>query len=209
MPATKTSPYALRKPCAACPFRTDIDFPLRSGRAREFADQIRGGWEFPCHKTTVEGEPDEEGGSTMESGPGTKACAGALIVQEKEGRINQMMRVAERLGMYDASRLDMDAPVFGSLSEWVRAKSGGVQQVKDPYSEEMLDFEHCDIVSDDCQDPAGFMSDGGVAENDEAPTCNPVEDGCSACGGLMCEGCRATPNDDPDGPLCVNCKEDD
>jgi hypothetical protein len=33
-----------------------------------------------------------------------------------------MMRIGERLGMYDRNLLDMDAPVHESLSVWVLAQ---------------------------------------------------------------------------------------
>ena len=34
---------------------------------------------------------------------------------------HQMMRICERLGLYDRTKLNMDAPVFGSLAEVRRA----------------------------------------------------------------------------------------
>lgn len=44
-------------------------------------------------------------------------CAGALIFLEKIEEPHQMMRICERLGMYDRTKLDMDAPVFESWYE--------------------------------------------------------------------------------------------
>lgn len=38
-------------------------------------------------------------------------CAGALIFNEKRHTPNQMMRICERLGFYDARKLDMKAGV--------------------------------------------------------------------------------------------------
>lgn len=38
-------------------------------------------------------------------------CAGALIFLEKRYRPNQLMRISERLGMYDRTKLDMKAKV--------------------------------------------------------------------------------------------------
>jgi len=68
--------------------------------------------EFCCHKTTV---CDDEGKYTP--GPDSQHCAGALIFLEKQDAPHQMMRICERLGIYDRRKLDMDAPVFGSLAE--------------------------------------------------------------------------------------------
>ena len=38
---------------------------------------------------------------------------------EKTGQPNQMMRISERLGLYDYRSMNMEAPVYGSLDEWV------------------------------------------------------------------------------------------
>ncbi|MCU1510462.1 MAG: hypothetical protein JWO34_302 [Arthrobacter sp.] len=50
---------------------------------------------------------------------GDLRTAGALITMEREGSFNQMMRIGERLGFYDPADLAMDAPVRGSLADWV------------------------------------------------------------------------------------------
>jgi hypothetical protein len=41
---------------------------------------------------------------------------------EKEGRSSQMMRIAERLGMYDHTKLDMDAPIYDSFDDMIDAQ---------------------------------------------------------------------------------------
>jgi len=57
--------------------------------------------DFPCHKTTVE---DEDG--DLVANKDSKHCA--LIFMEKIGETTQMMRIAERLGMYDMNKLMSD-----------------------------------------------------------------------------------------------------
>jgi hypothetical protein len=101
--------YDLTRPCDLCPFRND------DNRLTVPVQRMRGmlSGEFCCHKT---GETNDETGS-IEPQPESQHCAGALIMLEKMGKQHQMMRIAERLGMYDPSRLDMDAPVFGSFAE--------------------------------------------------------------------------------------------
>lgn len=94
--------YTMTRPCDACPF---LDTPrMRRGfsmrRLKEFADG-----QFPCHQTA-----SSESGEYRAT-ENSIACAGALIFNEKRERPNQMMRICERLGFYDASKLDMDAPV--------------------------------------------------------------------------------------------------
>ena len=109
--------YDLKKPCANCPFRTDIAPYLTKGRVREI-DQALVRGTFACHKTTG---VEKDGEITVDSSE-MQHCAGALILLEKTGRSSQMMRIVERLGGYDRTKLDMEAPVFGSFSEMVRAQ---------------------------------------------------------------------------------------
>ena len=96
--------YDMTRPCSNCPFRSDKRFPLARGRVVEI---INGG-SFPCHKTTTAGGAD---------GQDEVACAGLLILLEKENVPNQMMRIAERVGMYDRRKLEMDAPVYDSIGQ--------------------------------------------------------------------------------------------
>lgn len=108
-------PYSLTSPCPDCPFRSDVRPYLREARVRQLEVELERK-EFHCHKTTrLDGD-----GDTYSDGESVH-CAGALILMEKEGRSSQMMRIAERLGLYDPSRLDMDAPVYGSFTEMVEA----------------------------------------------------------------------------------------
>lgn len=73
--------------------------------------------EFCCHKTT---EVSEETGDYSPK-PESQHCAGALIFREKQNAPHQMMRICERLGLYDRTKLDMNAPVFASMAEVRRA----------------------------------------------------------------------------------------
>lgn len=101
--------YDLRKPCDLCPFRND------EKRLWVAESTLRGmaSGEFCCHKTGVESED----GSAIVPTEKSQHCAGALIMLEKMNQPHQMMRICERLGMYDRSKLDMTAPVFGSFAE--------------------------------------------------------------------------------------------
>lgn len=92
--------YKMTTPCNACPFLKGSGFTLRS-----LIEHASG--EFGCHKAC---DLDEETG-TYEPHEKTPHCAGALIFLEKRERPHQMMRICERLGLYDASKLNMDAPV--------------------------------------------------------------------------------------------------
>lgn len=106
--------YTLTDPCADCPFRSDKPFRgLR--RAPEIAESIEAGQEFYCHKTLdyTDGEPEVVNR--------TRACAGAAIVVENGGhRPSQLRQITERLGLPTAP-LNMDAPVYDSLEDWLDA----------------------------------------------------------------------------------------
>ena len=94
--------YDMTAPCVNCPFRREGFIPLRVERVREIAEGMlcTQGTSFACHKTTGH---DDDGDTTIE--PDSQHCGGALIFAEKNGNATQMMRICERLGLYDARKL--------------------------------------------------------------------------------------------------------
>jgi hypothetical protein len=92
--------YNMTKPCAECPFLKAHQRGYTMKRLKEFASG-----EFPCHKTA-----DGDSGS-FKAKRNSEHCAGALIFLEKRHQSHQMMRICERLGMYDYRKLDMTSPV--------------------------------------------------------------------------------------------------
>lgn len=173
--------YDLVRPCANCPFRTDGHGYLRAERAREIARSLHGGAEFPCHVTT---EDTDEGGRVAV--PTSHFCAGALIALEREGQPNQMMRIAERLGIYDASKLDMTSPV-GTTKDFI---------ARHTIDEDMEEGEPCEICGPGCEAPAGWMEGGAVVRN-------VVEAGvtqwCDDCQTTHCGACGCNdPDYDPE-----------
>jgi len=90
---THVDTYDMMVPCSDCPFRIGPNaIRLRNGRAQEITETDG---EFPCHKTV------EDTGGT---GP-RRHCAGFLIYREKRNDPSQMMRIAERVGLYDRRKL--------------------------------------------------------------------------------------------------------
>jgi hypothetical protein len=196
--------YSLTAACAKCPFRTDVPKYLRPERAREIARSIQGGSDFPCHVTTVQSE-DEDGMGRLEDKVGvSRVCAGAIATMEREGNPNQMLRIAERIGLYNPEKIiAADLPVYDSLNNWVRSYF----QEPTPTATvdgEILEYEHCGVVGEDCEDPAGYAYGSSVEDNDDEPTCNPFEDNCYSCGNLACAACRSDQWDDDD-KACVHC----
>lgn len=97
--------YSMTTPCDQCPFLLKMKRGFTMRRLMEMASG-----EFPCHKTAQLAD-DSEGGEEFVASEDSLHCAGALIFNEKRGTPNQMVRVCERLGLYDARKLDMKAKV--------------------------------------------------------------------------------------------------
>ena len=113
--------FNLKKPCKNCPFRSDIRPFLTVERAEEIFDGlIYSQGTFACHKTTVSSDEDD---CEMVTTQKSEHCAGALILLEKLEMPNQMMRIAERLGAYDHTQLEMDAPVFDDGESFIDAQA--------------------------------------------------------------------------------------
>jgi len=109
--------YDLKKPCNNCPFLKKGGIPLKPGRIREISRMMLGGGQgdFACHKTT---ETDAEGETCVVST--SKHCAGALAYAEKHGTATQMMRIVERLDMYDPTPLtEYFDKVWDDEAEWL------------------------------------------------------------------------------------------
>lgn len=112
--------YDLHDPCPKCPFRTDRRAYLTRRRVREIAQGLNRG-EFACHMTLDYTDAATNAGLPVET-PKSQHCAGALILLEKVNRPSQMMRICERLGFYDHTKLNLKAPVFDTWKEMIDAQ---------------------------------------------------------------------------------------
>jgi hypothetical protein len=120
--------FRLRTPCPDCPFRTDRRAYLRPGRAEQIGrDLAFYGEAFPCHKTLDYDREDEDGQPEMTDK--TAQCAGAMILLTKIGRTSQIMQVGARFGWFDARQLDLGAPVFDTMEEFVLANGGDPAEI--------------------------------------------------------------------------------
>ena len=99
--------YEMTTPCDQCPFLKGSGFTWESLMAHSSG-------EFPCHKTC---KLDEDESIYVPRNENTPHCAGALIFRELIKQPHQMMRICERLGMYDRRKLDMRAPVVAKPSD--------------------------------------------------------------------------------------------
>lgn len=105
--------FDLKKPCSDCPLRSDIESYLTKKRAKQIVFEVfNRDRTFTCHKYAKSlGHEGEE-----------QHCAGMLILQEKNGSANQMMRIAERLGFYNYKKLEMDSPIFETPYDFIEAQ---------------------------------------------------------------------------------------
>ncbi len=101
------------KPCNTCPFRTGENGLRLLGRdrAREIAYSLLEDGSFSCHDDIDLQELKRQ------------HCAGAVIVLEKLNRPNQMMRIAERLRLYDRNALSGKEEVFDDFEDWIDTQS--------------------------------------------------------------------------------------
>lgn len=97
--------FDLNQPCKDCPFLkgSSTNTTLAEGRLDGIIQDLYDGMTFTCHKT-LELQSSEQ-----------QHCAGALIYLEREDRPNQMMRIAERLRVYDRTKLNMDVNLVDIL----------------------------------------------------------------------------------------------
>lgn len=105
---TKVNPFALKKPCANCPFLKDPEkaIKLHPERVPGIINDLltRESTGFACHKT-LGGHYEESDDPDCDEGryvPGGKdlQCAGALIVLEKLGFQSDVMQIGQRLDWY-------------------------------------------------------------------------------------------------------------
>lgn len=102
--------YDMAEPCDECPFAEGSGFTV--ARLSQFASS-----EFPCHKACKVNEQ----GNFVPRNSKTPHCAGALIFNEKRSQPHQMMRICERIGKYDRTKLDLSVKLVGDGGTGARA----------------------------------------------------------------------------------------
>jgi len=111
--------FNLKKPCDNCPFLRSARFTLTTDRCEEIVECVtEQDGTFACHKTVTYDDYSEDVEDYVR-GEGEEHCAGVLIMLENMEQPNQMMRVAERCGVYDREKLDMDADVYEDFDEFI------------------------------------------------------------------------------------------
>jgi hypothetical protein len=73
--------WYMKQPCKHCPYRQDVKPFLRASRGEELAYHAQNPYNsFPCHKTTVSDDDEDERYCNDE----TKECAGFMTLQHIE-----------------------------------------------------------------------------------------------------------------------------
>jgi hypothetical protein len=104
--------YTMTTPCHWCPFVRHSGFTFE--RLQEHASG-----EFACHKTCTLVDHDDGDGTVYTASKKSLHCAGALIFLLKQGESTQMMRIAQRLKLFDPSKLDMEANVGNGPADYL------------------------------------------------------------------------------------------
>lgn len=101
------------KPCKTCPFRTNDDGLrfLGATRAEEISNALIHGDYFTCHDDIDKPKRKRQ------------HCVGAMLILEKQNKPNQMMRLAERINLYDRHKLVGDDEVFDDFESWIDSQS--------------------------------------------------------------------------------------
>ncbi|MEX3625468.1 hypothetical protein [Viridibacillus arvi] len=96
--------FELKRPCKDCPFvkGSSTNRSLEEGRIDRIIDSLHEDHIFSCHKTIDYGTLEEFEDRLQ---PQNKFCAGALNYLKKEGKPNQPMQIAERLGFFHPEEL--------------------------------------------------------------------------------------------------------
>lgn len=102
--------FDLKRPCVSCPFRKGQGENFRLPPKR--LEEIRHAPAFQCHKTVNYAAFEDD---AARQGERPQQCAGLMSVLMKEGRPNQIMQVAMRIG---GQRLDDLDPRGETYPDW-------------------------------------------------------------------------------------------
>lgn len=120
--------YDLRRPCLHCPFRTD-DTAIRFYSVRRAMAIWASGYYhgFPCHNAAeyVAADTETGAGSGYYMGEDSQHCAGFVIMQLQVSPGRPWPGIGDDPALLDclAARVDMSAPVFDDINDFLQANS--------------------------------------------------------------------------------------
>lgn len=182
----------LTAPCSNCPFLKKNGVRLRRERVKDLCRNAltSQGGSFPCHKTTgVEGYD-------VPPAQRNAQCAGMILFADKhDGFQNQAVRIAVRLGIFDATRLkrEFSKKIFDNEYQMM-------ETAIDAEEETDSDITPCSVTDYGCEAPAGYMDGAYITEGEDN-----AEFICSECGEPVCGRCSRTVKKKT---VCNDCRED-
>ncbi|MFK5949514.1 MAG: hypothetical protein QM500_12180 [Methylococcales bacterium] len=106
--------FALKKPCANCPFRNDVQaISLSDGRREQIIEDLLSGKDsaFHCHKTVHRSDGRNFDDNDEYVPKDICQCPGAAAVAQKFGRDVTVVQIAIRLGVISADYYDESLPL--------------------------------------------------------------------------------------------------
>lgn len=107
--------FDLKRPCKTCPFRAKAGGTF--GLTAKRLEGIITGTAFQCHNTVDYEYFDDE---RKRQGKKPQQCAGLMSLLHREGKSNNIMQIAERLGAFDPEKLD-HSEVYPSIRACFKA----------------------------------------------------------------------------------------
>lgn len=113
--------FDLKRPCVSCPFRKGMGSKFQLRRLKE----IREATAFQCHSTVdYSASDDDDDDDVVSKKGGAQQCAGLMALLHRENQPNQMMRIAERIGILDCAALDPEKEVYETWRDALCAHEG-------------------------------------------------------------------------------------
>lgn len=106
--------FAVKTPCANCPFRNDEQaIPLQPGRREGIIEGLLSGEHetFPCHKTVYRKDGRNHDEDENYRPVDVSVCPGAAAVSRKFGRDLTIVQLATRLGFIPYDHYDEALPL--------------------------------------------------------------------------------------------------
>lgn len=119
--------FEVKRPCKDCPFvkGSSTNITLAEGRIKEIINELHSDKSFSCHKTVNYNNVEDTSKNNF--------CAGAMNYLIKEGKPNQPMQIAERLGLLDTSALRGQEGIIDIIPmkmPWEKIRDQKVKELK-------------------------------------------------------------------------------
>lgn len=110
--------FAVKKPCANCPFRTTGGIPLTEGRLDDIKRTLLSSDQevFFCHKTTYQGGAEDREEGQYQSSGRESYCMGAMAWLYANSRLNLTTQLGILLGNIAIDELEVARKVINTTA---------------------------------------------------------------------------------------------